>query len=51
MGPGFLARDGMIGRPFEGSRKLMTEKEYANFVPRLAYKLEADSNNGSGVSA
>jgi len=51
MGPGFLARDGMIVCPFEGGQKLMTEKEYANFVLRLEYKLEADSNNGIGIRA
>ena len=51
MGPGFLARDGMIVCPFEGGRKLMTEKEYANFALRLEYKLEADSNNGIGIRA
>ena len=51
MGPGFLARDGMIVCPFEGGQKLMTEKEYANFALRLEYKLEADSNNGIGIRA
>jgi hypothetical protein len=51
MGPGFLVRDGMIVCPFEGGQKLMTQKEYANFVLRLEYKLEADSNNGIGIRA
>ena len=51
MGPGFLVRDGMIVCPFEGGQKLMTEKEYANFVLRVEYKLEADSNNGIGIRA
>lgn len=51
MGPGFLVKDGNIVCPFEGGQKLMTEKEYANFVLRLEYKLEADSNNGIGIRA
>jgi hypothetical protein len=51
MGPGFLVKDGMIVCPFEGGQKLMTEKEYANFVLRVEYKLEADSNNGIGIRA
>lgn len=51
MGPGFLVRDGMIVCPFEGGQKLMTEKEYSNFVLRLEFKLETDSNNGIGIRA
>lgn len=51
MGPGFLVEDGMIVCPFEGGQKLMTEKEYANFVLRLEFKLQADSNNGIGIRA
>lgn len=51
MGPGFLVKDGMIVCPFEGGQKLMTGKEYANFILRLEYKLEADSNNGIGIRA
>ena len=48
MGPGFLVRDGLIVCPFEGGQKLMTAKEYANFVLRIEYKLEQDGNNGIG---
>ncbi|HEU0122612.1 MAG TPA: DUF1080 domain-containing protein [Bryobacteraceae bacterium] len=51
MGPGFLVKNGLIVCPFEGGQKLMTEKEYANFVLRLDYRLEADSNNGIGIRA
>ena len=51
MGPGFLVRDGMIVCPYEGGQKLMTEKEYANFVLRLEYKLQEDGNNGIGIRA
>ena len=49
MGPGFLVRDGLIVCPYEGGQKLMTNKEYANFVLRLEYKLEQDGNNGIGI--
>ena len=51
MGPGFLVQDGLIVCPFEGGQKLMTEKEYANFVLRLEFKLQEDSNNGIGIRA
>lgn len=51
MGPGFLVEDGRIVCPFEGGQKLMTEKEYANFVLRLEYKMQADGNNGIGIRA
>jgi len=51
MGPGFLVQDGMIVCPFEGGQKLMTEKEYANFVLRVEFKLQEDSNNGIGIRA
>ena len=51
MGPGFLVEDGRIVCPFEGGQKLMTEKEFANFVLRLEYKMQADGNNGIGIRA
>lgn len=51
MGPGFLVEDGKIVCPFEGGQKLMTEKEYANFILRLEYKMQADGNNGIGIRA
>jgi hypothetical protein len=51
MGPGFLVKDGAIVCPFEGGQKLMTAKEYANFVFRFRFRLEADSNNGIGIRA
>lgn len=51
MGPGFLVQDGKIVCPYEGGQKLMTEKEYANFVLRVEYKLQEDGNNGIGIRA
>jgi hypothetical protein len=50
-GPGFLAENGSIVCPPDGGQKLMTEKEYANFVLRFEFKLEPDSNNGIGIRA
>lgn len=50
-GPGFLVRDGSIVCPLDGGQKLMTDKEFANFVFHFEFKLEADSNNGIGIRA
>lgn len=36
---------------FDGGQTPMAEREYANFVLRLEYKLEADPNNGIGIRA
>lgn len=51
MGPGFLVENGTIVCPVEGGQKLMTEKEYANFIFRFEFRLEADGNNGIGIRA
>lgn len=51
MGPGFLAQDGSIVCPAEGGQKLMTEKQYANFVFRFDFRMEPDGNNGIGIRA
>jgi hypothetical protein len=50
-GPGFLVQNGTIVCPLEGGQKLMTEKEYANFVFRFEFKLQEDGNNGIGIRA
>jgi hypothetical protein len=50
-GPGFLVENGVLVCPPDGGQKLMTEKEYANFVFRFEFKLEPDSNNGIGIRA
>ena len=50
-GPGFLVENGSIVCPPDGGQKLLTEKEYANFVLRFEFKLEPDSNNGIGIRA
>jgi hypothetical protein len=50
-GPGFLVRDGVLICPANGGQKLMTEKEYANFIFHFEFRLDADSNNGIGIRA
>jgi hypothetical protein len=50
-GQGFLVENGAIVCPADGGQKLISDKEYANFVFRLEFKLEADSNNGIGIRA
>ena len=50
-GPGFFAHDGLLICPANGGQKLMTEKEYANFIFQFEFRLEADANNGIGIRA
>ena len=50
-GPGFLVADGRIVCPVDGGQKLMTEREYANFVFRFDFKMQVDGNNGIGIRA
>ena len=51
MGPGFVVRDGAIVCPLDGGQKLMTEREYGNFVFRFEFKLSPGANNGIGIRA
>jgi hypothetical protein len=50
-GPGFLVEDGLLVCPREGGQKLMTAKQYANFVLRFDFRMEPDGNNGIGIRA
>lgn len=50
-GPGFFVHDGLLICPTNGGQKLMTEKEYANFIFQFEFRLEADANNGIGIRA
>src|SRR6185312_4477696 len=50
-GPGFLVHDGLLICPANGGQKLMTEKEYANFILQFEFRLETDANNGIGIRA
>jgi hypothetical protein len=50
-GPGYIIKDGMIVCPKDGGGNLYTEKEYANFIFRFEFRLEAGGNNGVGIRA
>jgi hypothetical protein len=50
-GPGYLVEEGRIVCPANGGGNLFTEKEYANFVLRLEFKLSPGGNNGIGLRA
>ena len=51
VGPGYVVEDGKIVCPSDGGGNLFTEKEYANFVLRLEFKLSEGGNNGIGLRA
>ena len=48
-GTGCQVKDGLLVFPADGGGDLLTEKEYANFVLRLEYRLEPAGNNGVGI--
>lgn len=50
-GPGYIVENGVIVCPAEGGGNLFTEKEYANFVLRLEWRLWDGGNNGIGIRA
>jgi hypothetical protein len=50
-GRGYLVENGMIVCPSDGGGNLFTEKEYANFVFSVEYRLEPGGNNGVGIRA
>jgi hypothetical protein len=50
-GPGYGVTNGVIYCARGGGGNLFTEKEYADFVLRLEFKLEDGSNNGVGIRA
>ena len=50
-GPGYVVKDSMIVCPKEGGGNLFTEKEYANFAFRFAFRTEPAGNNGVGIRA
>ncbi len=51
VGRGYQVEDGRIVCPSDGGGNLFTEKEYANFVLRLEFKLSEGGNNGIGLRA
>ena len=50
-GDGYGVKDGVIYCARGGGGNLLTEKEYADFILRLEFKLEPGSNNGVGIRA
>jgi hypothetical protein len=50
-GPGYMVEGDRIVCPANGGGNLFTEKEYANFVLRLEFKLSPGGNNGVGLRA
>ena len=50
-GAGWKVEDGMIVCQSGGGGKMMTEEEFANFILRLEYRLEAGGNNGVNLRA
>jgi len=51
VGPGYVVEGDRIVCPSDGGGNLFTEKEYANFVLRLEFKLSPGGNNGVGLRA
>jgi hypothetical protein len=50
-GTGYVVEDGAIVCPKEGGGNLYTEKEYANFIVRMEFRLWEGGNNGVGIRA
>jgi hypothetical protein len=50
-GPGYLVENEAIVCPKEGGGNLYTEKEYANFIVRMQFRLWEGGNNGVGIRA
>ncbi len=50
-GPGYVVENGILVCPADGGGNLFTEKEYANFVLRLDWRLWDGGNNGVGIRA
>jgi hypothetical protein len=50
-GPGYVIEGDRIVCPPDGGGNLFTEKEYANFVYRVDFKLSPGGNNGIGIRA
>jgi hypothetical protein len=50
-GPGYVIEGDRIVCPPNGGGNLFTEKEYANFVYRVDFKVSPGGNNGIGIRA
>ena len=51
VGPGYIVEGDRIVCPADGGGNLFTEKEYANFILRVEFKLSPGGNNGVGLRA
>jgi hypothetical protein len=51
VGPGYVVEGDRIVCPADGGGNLFTQKEYANFVLRLEFKVSPGGNNGVGLRA
>lgn len=50
-GPGYVVDNGTIQCPPDGGGNLFTDKDYANFVLRLEWRIWEGGNNGVGIRA
>ncbi|MCC6365543.1 MAG: DUF1080 domain-containing protein [Bryobacterales bacterium] len=50
-GPGYLVESGMIVCPDGGGGNLFTQREFANFILRLEFRMAPGANNGIGIRA
>ena len=50
-GPGYVVEKGILVCPADGGGNLFTDKEYADFVLRLDWRLWEGGNNGVGIRA
>jgi hypothetical protein len=50
-GRGYVVENGVLVCPEDGGGNLLTDKDYANFVLRLEFKLTPGGNNGVGIRA
>ncbi len=48
-GGGYIVEDGMLVCPAEGGGKLLTEKQYDDFILRFEFRLPPGGNNGVGI--
>ena len=51
VGPGYVAKDGVLVCPSDGGGNLFTEKEYSDFHLKFEFKLSPGGNNGIGIRA
>jgi len=50
-GPGYVVENGVIVCPADGGGNLFSERQYADFVLRLEWRLWEGGNNGIGIRA